>query len=84
MSRHTASALKFSCFGSFVNISGNGGPCIRVVRSGLHNFLKTHGLTHLSDSADHGELIEIYIVKKLGPERSLGSIITCESKNCKM
>ena len=52
--------------------------------SGFYNFLKMHGLTHLSDAfvnADHVELIEIYIFSKnRSPPAFLGPIMTWRTK----
>ena len=61
LTRSAASALKFSCFGPYLNISGNGGLYIRVV---LFVQLFENALSHpLSDAVfnDDHDKIKIYI-----------------------
>ena len=51
--------------------------------SGLHKFLKTHGLTPLYDAcinAGHDKLIEILFFKKGAPARICGQIIAWDAK----
>ena len=53
----------------------------------MYNFLKTPGLTLLSDAvfnADHDKIIKIYIFSKIGgPAGILGAIITLVARNSK-
>ena len=71
--RSAASALKFLCFGTYVNIRGTwtyilGWSC-------LCNFVKMPGLTLLSDSvfnAYHDKIIKIHIFSKKGSRRHFG------------